>query len=367
MKKIGFEYKIAFAYLIIGGLWILFSDQILHIFIKDIDVLTQFQTFKGWFYVIATAGLFFVFLRKHLSKLRSTEYELEQHKNNLEVLIHEKTKDLDKAIEKLSFINDELQEKGKLIETQNNELKRTLQELKNTQAQLLHADKMSSLGIMTAGIAHEINNPLNYIMGGVTGLESYLCKEDLKNERIILFINSIKTGVDRVSSIVSGLNQMSRNIETYDEKCDIHNIIENCLLIIHNQIKNRIEVVKRYSEAPLVTLGNVGQLHQVFSNILLNASQAIVKSGKIDITTELHNENAIIKISDSGCGIPAENLAKITDPFFTTKEPGKGTGLGLSIVYNLIQAHKGDIKFESEVDKGTKVTISLPIKPSLNE
>ena len=367
MKKIGFEYKIAFAYLILGGIWILFSDQILHVFIFDINLLTQFQTFKGWFYVLATAVLFFVFLRKHLKKLRSTEYELEQHKNNLEILVSEKTKDLDIAVEKLSSINKELQEKGKVIETQNEEFKKTLQELKDAQAQLLHADKMASLGIMTAGIAHEINNPLNYILGGVTGLENYLSSEELNNEKIILFINSIKVGVNRVTSIVSGLNQMSRNVETYDEKCDIHSIIENCLLIIHPQIRNRIEVVKNYSKTPLIISGNVGQMHQVFSNILLNASQAIIDKGIIDINTELINDTVQIKISDSGCGIPEENLVKVTDPFFTTKEPGKGTGLGLSIVYNLLQAHKGNIKFESEVNKGTEVTISLPINPLLND
>lgn len=364
MNKIGFEYKITFAYLVIGGLWILFSDQILFLFINDSNLLTHFQTFKGWFYVLATAVLFFIFLRKHLRTLRSTELELEHHKNNLEILVLEKTKDLDKAVEKLSSINNILQEKNRVIEIQNEELKKTLQNLKEAQSQLLHADKMASLGIMTAGIAHEINNPLNYIMGGVTGLESYLSEEELNNKKIALFIHSIKVGVERVSSIVSGLNQMSRNVETYDEKCDIHNIIENCLLIIHNQLKNRIMVVKHYSEKPLITSGNVGQLHQVFSNILLNASQAIKQEGTIDIITEVLDNKVMIQISDSGCGIPEENLARVTDPFFTTKEPGEGTGLGLSIVYNLVQAHKGSLKFESEVNKGTRVSIFLPVKSS---
>lgn len=363
-KKIGFEYKITLAYLIIGGLWILFSDQILQTLIQEINLLTHFQTFKGWFYVLATAVLFFIFLRKHLSTLRSTELELAQHKNNLEVLVHEKTKDLDMAIDKLRSVNVVLQEKNHVIETQNDELKKTLHELKEAQSQLLHADKMASLGIMTAGIAHEINNPLNYIMGGVTGLENYLSEEELSNEKIILFINSIKVGSDRVSSIVSGLNQMSRSVETYDEKCDIHNIIENCLLIIHSQLKNRIEVVKNYSEKPLVTSGNVGQLHQVFSNILLNAGQAIKNKGVVTISTEVVDNKVLIQISDSGCGIPEENLARVTDPFFTTKEPGEGTGLGLSIVYNLVQAHKGSLKFESEENKGTNVSIYLPINPS---
>ncbi len=363
MKEMRFEYKISLAYLLIGGLWILFSDQILFYFTADSTLLTTFQTYKGWFYVLSTALLFYIFLKKHLSKLRSTELELEKHKNHLEELVLDKTRSLDAAISKLSTINEELQEKSTLIEQQNSELQRALQELKETQGQLLHADKMASLGIMTAGIAHEINNPLNYISGGITGLESYLSKEELDNEKIILFIDSIKTGIIRVGSIVSGLNQMSRNVETYDEKCDIHSIIENCLLILNSQIKNRIEIVKNYSELAPVTNGNVGQLYQAFSNILLNACQAIENRGTLTISTELYENNILVKVTDSGCGIPEENLSKITDPFFTTKEPGMGTGLGLSIAYNLIQAHNGKLSFESEVNKGTIVTVQLPVIP----
>ena len=315
---------------------------------------------------MATSFLFYFFLKKHLKRLRKTENELEEHRTQLEDLVREKTKDLDKAILKLSSSNTELQEKSKVIEVQNTELKETLLELKEAQAQLLHADKMASLGIMTAGIAHEINNPLNYIAGGVTGLENYLSEEQLNNEKIILFIKSIKVGVDRVSSIVSGLNQMSRSVESYDEKCDIHNIIDNCLIIMNSQLKNRVEIVREFSGTPVI-LGNVGQLHQVFSNILLNASQAIQDKGKITISTEMSSGNVRIQITDNGSGISEENLVRVTDPFFTTKEPGKGTGLGLSIAYNLIQAHNGKLKFDSEIGKGTTVTINLPEKPNIND
>ena len=367
MKKIKFEYKITVIYLIIGGIWILFSDKFVQAFTKDINFLTQLQTYKGWFYVVATSFLLYFILKKHLGKIRLSEKEMKRHKNNLENLIQEKTEDLDTAISKLSMINEELKNKSTVINTQNYELKSTLKELKDTQDQLLHADKMASLGIMTAGIAHEINNPLNYITGGVTGLESYLSEEELNNEKISLFINSIKAGVQRVSSIVSGLNQMSRNVESLDEKCNINNIIENCLLIMHNQLKDRVEIVKNYSAPQTTTHGNVSQLHQVFSNILLNASQSIKNKGTINIVTKLEENNFNITISDTGCGIPEENLPRITDPFFTTKEPGMGTGLGLSIAYNLIRAHRGNLSFESEVNKGTTVKINLPVKPSLNE
>jgi len=362
ISGIGFEYRIAAAYLILGGIWIIFSDRILHFFIKDSDTLTDFQTYKGWFYVIITAILFFFFLRKHLLHLRKTEKELAQHKDNLLELVEEKTKDLNEAVKKLSLINEELQQKNDLINKQNIELKETLQQLKDTQIQLFHAEKMASLGIMTAGIAHEINNPLNYILGGVTGLEHYLDDEKKDQQKIDFFIESIKTGVDRVSTIVSGLNQLSRINDNYDEKCTIHEILDNCLSIINHQLKGRIEVIKKYSEEELITLGNVGQLHQVFTNILVNAVQAIEDEGKISINTIHKNKNIIIEITDTGCGIAPENLSKITDPFFTTKDPGKGTGLGLSIAYNLMQAHHGKIRFQSEPEKGTTVTLELPIK-----
>lgn len=357
-----FEYRITFLYLLIGSIWIIFSDRLLHLIIVDATLLTEIQTYKGWFYVFVTALLFFIFIKKHLNILRYTEKELEKHRNNLEQLVVEKTKDLDIAFEKLSVTNKKMQDKNEIISQQNIELKRAFKDLKDTQAQLFQADKMASLGILTAGVAHEINNPLNYILGGVTGLENYFHEEKNQNKNISLFINSIKSGIDRVSSIVNGLNKLSRNNETYDEECDIHEIIENCLTIINSELKNRIQIIKEFSNNRLIVQGNIGQMHQVFINILVNASQSINNKGSISIMSKAEKEYILIEISDTGCGIEKENISKITDPFFTTKEAGKGTGLGLSITYNIIQMHKGTITFESEQNKGTTVKIILPLK-----
>ncbi|MBE9466908.1 MAG: sensor histidine kinase, partial [Bacteroidetes bacterium] len=218
--------------------------------------------------------------------------------------------------------------------------------------------------ILTAGIAHEINNPLNYISGGLNGLENFFTEKELKNKKTTLFLTSIKTGLERVSSIVSGLNKLSRNKNTYNEDCDIHEIIETNLLIINNKIKHKINVNKRYSATQHIVLGNVGQLHQAFLNILINAGQSIKTEGTVLIFTKNKNKNIFIEISDTGCGIEEKNLQKITDPFFTTKEPGKGTGLGLSISYNIIKEHNGKILFKSELKKGTTVRIELPLKPN---
>ncbi|WP_340114153.1 sensor histidine kinase [Maribellus mangrovi] len=353
MPKIKFEYKIAFAYLLIGGLWISFSDRFLNTIIRDPDYLTEIQTYKGWFYVLVTAILFFLFLKKHLSELRSTRNELEAHKNNLQQLVQEKTRNLDIAIRELEIKNKE-------INLKNSKLESTLQELKEMQAQLFQAEKMASIGILTAGIAHEINNPLNYILGGLTGLQSYFDEEKIEDEKILLFTNSIEIGINRVNTIVSGLNNFSRNNNTFDETCNINEIVDNCLNIIGNQLKHRINVVKNYAEPAPILKGNVGQLHQVFLNILVNATQAIPEKGSINIRTENKKDSIFIQISDTGCGIEQDDLPKITDPFFTTKEPGEGTGLGLSITYNLITAHKGRLNFESQVNKGTKVRVELP-------
>lgn len=362
MKNIRFEHKITALYLLLGAAWILFSDKILGMLIEDIASLSKVQSLKGIFYVVITALFFYFFIRKHLSKLRHTELELESHKNNLLQLVQEKTKDLDSAIEALSKINEELNAKNTLINKKNEELHETLKILKETQFQLIQIEKMASIGVLTAGISHEINNPLNFILGGVTGLENYIKEEKIESEKVDLYLKGIKTGIKRVNEIMSGLNQLSRKNDNYDEICDIHAIIDNCINITQGQFKGKIVVEKQYADKPVVVYGNVGKLHQIFINILVNACQSIEKKGTILIKTAIDEKNAIINIADTGCGISEENLAKITDPFFTTKDPGKGTGLGLSIVYNIIQEHKGKIEFQSQINKGTTVNITLPAK-----
>jgi signal transduction histidine kinase len=367
MARIKFEHRITIIYLLLGALWILFSDSILKIFIDDINNLSEVQTLKGFFYVVITSIFFFFFIKKHLTKLRNTELELEKHKNNLQQLVEDKTRKLDHAIAELSSSNTALNEKNEIINQQNIQLKKALTELKNTQSHLIQVEKMASLGVLTAGISHEINNPLNYILGGLTGLENHLSEVISSDQKVKLYLNSIRTGVNRATSIVSGLNQLSRNKETYEEDCDIHEIINNCITILDSQLKNKIEIKKQFSSQPLWISGNVGKLHQVFINILINSIQAIEIKGIITIATVVNEGKIHILISDTGCGISNDILSKITDPFFTTKDPGKGTGLGLAIVYNIIQAHNGTISFVSTLNEGTTVEIVFPVKSSQNE
>ncbi|MCL3781110.1 hypothetical protein EMN47_12040 [Prolixibacteraceae bacterium JC049] len=361
MKKLKFEYQITVIYLLIGGLWIVFSDEALNLIINDQLLLTKYQTYKGWFYVFVTATLFFMFLKKHLNRIRNTEHQLAQHKKNLEAIVLKKTEALEQTNSKLQKSIDELNTKNEIIYSKNTKLHQALTELKETEAQLIQSEKMASLGILTAGVAHEINNPLNFIMGAHIGLSNYF--EDHGSnapEETDVFLESIKIGIDRTTDIVDSLNSFSRSNTKLDETCNIHSIIDNCLVILNNRMKHKIQIEKKYYNEELTCLGNVGKMHQAVINILYNSIQAIPDKGKISISTSIEKDNVIIEIKDNGIGIASEHLNKITDPFFTTKPPGEGTGLGLSITYSIIKELNGSIQFYSEVNKGTNVVIELP-------
>ncbi|MFZ5939593.1 MAG: YfiR/HmsC family protein [Bacteroidota bacterium] len=293
---------------------------------------------------------------------KKNEIELEKYRNHLEFLVKEKTEDLETVNEELVATNEELYRKNEIIREQNSELKATLENLKEAQGKLFLAEKMASLGILTAGVAHEINNPLNYIMGAYVGLDKFYREKSMeRNEQTVgLLLESLKTGLDRASGIVRGLNQFSRDTVNLDENCQINSILDNCISMLNNQLSHRITLEKHYTVQELWVKGNVGNLHQVFLNIILNAIQAIEDKGTITVRTSTNKNMVMIEVEDTGCGISSEHLARITDPFFTTKEPGKGTGLGLSITYNIIQEHGGTISFESVQGAGTKVKIRLP-------
>lgn len=274
---------------------------------------------------------------------------LEKHKQELELKIVERTK--------------ELNLKNTALESSNNELAKTLQNLQDTQSQLAQSEKMASLGILTSGVAHEINNPLNYLMGAYVGLSNYFDEyESYDKKKTEILLNSINVGVERISDIVHGLNQFSRNNENIDEDCDIHSILNNCFAMLYNQTKHKAVIIKNYSDEQIFTKGNTGKMHQVFLNILTNSIQSLSEQGEIEATTRIEAKKIIVEIKDNGVGIKKKILHKISDPFFTTKPPGEGTGLGLSISLSIIKEHEGSLEFESEFNKGTTVIITLPLK-----
>lgn len=245
----------------------------------------------------------------------------------------------------------------------NEEVKRKTDQLKDAQSRLIESEKMASVGLLTAGIAHEINNPLNFISGSSVALEQLLQEHAPEHtERFDPLLNGLKTGVERVDKIVKGLNRFSHQSTGKKEKCDVHLILDNCLVMLQNELRDRIEVVKNYTDASCVLYGFEGELHQVFLNIFVNGVQAIEGKGTVTITTGISEGTIKIAIEDTGTGIAQEDLIKVTSPFYTTKPPGSGTGLGMSIGYRIVQDHNGSIHYDSEVGKGTKATVTLPVE-----
>lgn len=255
-----------------------------------------------------------------------------------------------------------VKDRTKELEQQKQELKIAIDQLKNAQEQMIQSDKMASLGILAAGVAHEINNPLNFIQGGVEGLEQTLKNiESVKEEDYVVLMGAIKEGIHRASTIVNSLNEFSHASDKKMEPCDIHHLIENCLTMIRYRLKHGITLVKDFTDEQLIVMGNNGKLHQAFLNIITNSIQAIDKDGEIRIVTRVSGDNAVIDFVDSGQGIKPEHLSKITEPFFSTKEPGRGTGLGLSITYSIINEHDGTLRYSSKWGEGTTAVVTLPL------
>ena len=235
-------------------------------------------------------------------------------------------------------------------------LKNSFLELQATSQKLIESEKMASLGMLSAGVAHEINNPLNFIKGGAEMLSSKF--ENFKEAQP--FVQAIGEGVRRTTSIVNSLSHFSRNTPAMDELCDIHEIIDNCLIMLNHRLKYKVEVIKKYGDiGDLRIVGNEGKLHQAFLNIITNAEQAIKGKGTITIGTAVSKGKIEVSIADNGMGIEPKNLLKIKEPFFTTKGSGEGTGLGLSITYKVIEDHRGTIQVQSEVSKGTQFIITF--------
>jgi two-component system NtrC family sensor kinase len=287
-------------------------------------------------------------------------------------------------------LEDKVQERTQAIED-------TLNQLQNTQLQLIQTEKMSSLGQMVAGIAHEINNPIGFIQGNVTHLTTYfqdLCqllnqyqqayeptaeiKATIKTidlefllEDTEKVLGSLNLGTNRVQDIISAMRNFSRLDEAEVKAVDIHEGLDSTLLILNNRLKYGVDVIKQYGDLPQVNC-YPAQLNQVFSNLITNAIDAMEEADcdpkTLTISTQAVEDDRVqITIKDSGPGIKAGVKHKIFDPFFTTKAIGKGTGLGLGICYQIIQKHDGTITVESELGQGTEFTITLPIRAQVSQ
>ena len=279
------------------------------------------------------------------------------------------------------------------LEKKNSELAKAYDELKASQAKLLQQEKMASVGLLAAGVAHEINNPIGFVTSNLGTLQKYLervaeflrlqsdsirehgtpeqetslaeARKKLKIDHLLADIPALikesLDGVGRVKTIVQNLKNFSRVDQAQRSRTDINQCMEETLNIVWNELKYKATVHREYGELPSVWC-YPQQLNQVFMNLLLNAVQAIECKGDITIRTWADDENIHVTVEDTGRGIPAENLPRLFEPFFTTKEVGKGTGLGLSIVYDIVsKQHGGDITVASEVNQGSVFRVRLPL------
>jgi len=301
--------------------------------------------------------------------------------------------DLRAAEEQLRVENERLEER---VVERTQDLEKALSDFRSTQAQLVQSEKMASLGLLVAGVAHELNNPISFIYGNIEPLQQYIKKitagieeyeEFLLNdpdgkatveklradahldfvlEDITKLIRTIREGAARSKDIVADLRTFSRLDEAELKEIDLHQGIDITLSLLRNRLKSRITVHKEYSAIPAVTC-YAGQMNQVFMNLLANAADAIEGSGNVWITTRLRTdegeEKVRIAIRDDGCGIPEEILPKIFDPFLTTKDVGQGTGLGLSISHSIVERHEGKITAMSDPGKGSTFTVEIPVRP----
>jgi signal transduction histidine kinase len=295
-------------------------------------------------------------------------------------------------VEDLAKAREELRKANLRLGSTNEALHATVANLKAAQEQLVQAEKMASLGQLTAGIAHEINNPINFVTANIQPLkddmadiikfidhyEEIIKKKGLENEfteieknkqganveltkkEINNLLKGIEDGAKRTSEIVKGLRNFSRLDQNVFRKANMNEGLESTLTLLHSSYKNRIEIIKQYGDLPEIDCFP-GQINQVFMNILSNAIQAISAEGKIFIKTWHEGSNVKISIKDTGAGMTDEVRKKIFDPFFTTKEVGKGTGLGLSISFGIIKKHNGEIEVLSKQGDGTEFVIRIPI------
>ena len=276
--------------------------------------------------------------------------------------------------------DDEISIPRKLIEQVLTETHEAAEHFQTAQRQLMLSEKMATLGHLIAGIAHEISTPVASINSNTDlctrtfeKIKSLLSSEEMPEEirqnrqlmrtfAILENLNNVNaTACDRIVPIVRSLRNFARVDEMELQKIDIHEGLEGALVLVNHELKGRIEVVREYADISECACFP-GRLNRVFMNILVNASQAIEGKGKITIKTFQDGETIKVEFTDTGKGIPPENLAKIFEPGFTTKPRGEGTGLGLAICQQIIDEHHGKIEVKSEVGKGTTFTISLPIE-----
>ncbi len=373
--------------------WSVFLVSVIVYVLKDVGLFIYNEFTDG--VLMAGSGVEVVLLSFALAdRINVLKRESEEAQVRELVALQEKEK---LVREQNVVLEQRVRERTEELQLTNDQLQDALRELKQAQVQLVNAEKMASLGQLTAGIAHEINNPINFVAASVNPLrkdfedvkevldkysefdggaseDSIKSVERFKDEIDLPFtlqeidelLKGVEEGAHRTAEIVQGLKNFSRLDESDSKFANIHQGLDSTMVIMKNLLKDSIEIEKDYDESIPDIECFPGKLNQVFSNILMNAIQAIhdqsepQADAKITITTKDLGEMVRVVLADNGPGIPEHIKTKIFEPFFTTKEVGEGTGLGLSIVYSIIEQHHGTIELESEVGRGTSFIITVP-------
>src|SRR3990167_6353838 len=281
--------------------------------------------------------------------------------------------------------NEQLRAALKALGSKQAEQDQLLRKLETANSQLLQSEKMAAIGQLAAGVAHEINNPIGYVFSNLKALDGYVhnllkiidavdgatslddvrqLKRSLEYDYIRgdveALISESGDGIDRVKQIISALKDFSHIEEDEFRLADLHSGLDSTLNVVNNELKYKAEVVKEYGELPEVDC-IPSQVNQVAMNLLVNAAHAIEKFGRITLRTECDGDWIWIEVEDTGKGIEPKLLNRIFEPFFTTKPVGKGTGLGLALSYSIVQKHHGRIEVDSEVGKGSRFRVWLPV------
>lgn len=330
-------------------------------------------------------------LQKQLTRSEADRVKLEENLLRTESL-------LKKVIADLQQSKQDMEVRSQALET-------ALLQLQKAQTQLIESEKMSALGVLVAGVAHEINNPINFVHGNLSHAEAYIAdllslvdcygevypnpdakvqdhmeqlELDFLREDLQKLLKSMKVGTERILGIVQSLRTFSRLDEADFKIANLHDGLESTLVILQNRLKPSsgfpgVKVMRDYGDLPEVYC-YPGKLNQVFMNLLLNAIDALEESWETEpgpdaptiwVTTAIESEAIVIRFSDNGPGIPEAIRSRLFEPFFTTKPVGRGTGLGLSISYQIIvQEHQGQLICESQFGEGTKFILRIPAKTS---
>ena len=288
---------------------------------------------------------------KMITSLKESREEIEEYNQTLENKVKERTAELEKT---------------------NRELKDALKSLKEAQSQLIQVEKMVAVGQLAAGVAHELNNPLGGILGySQFALEKISQKpisqfDEKDTECFLQYLTDIEQQTKRCRAIIQSLLKFSRSsLKEEFEPVNVNTVLSETFVFLRHQVeKNKVRLVEELAESLPQINGHPSQLQQVFTNLILNAVQAMPAGGTLTIRSKMQEDHQAVEVSftDTGVGITKENLDKIFEPFVTTKKVGEGTGLGLSVSYGLIKNHGGEIKVKSIKDQGTTFTVSLPIQ-----